>query len=227
MYIDDNKEQQASLSFSGTYPLWGQQHEASFGYIWAENNLDELGYAGSFTNPLTTDLSSFTPPEPVWDMSKPVVKCTSGKNQSLYAATRLHMTDDLRLLLGANYVQAESTGSSYGTDTIYDENKLLPYAGLTYEFSPEYTGYLSYTSIFRPQTTKALDGSVNKPVEGESYEAGIKSSWLDDKLTASMAVFRTEQSNYPLRDSDGIPTLRKTQVSDLRSKVMNLVWLVS
>lgn len=79
MYIDDNKEQQASLSFSGTYPLWGQQHEASFGYIWAENNLNELGYAGSFTNPLTTDLSSFTPPEPVWDMSKPVVKCISGR----------------------------------------------------------------------------------------------------------------------------------------------------
>ncbi|WP_184413698.1 TonB-dependent siderophore receptor [Acinetobacter lwoffii] len=219
MYIDDNKEQQASLSFSGTYPLWGQRHEASLGYVWAKNRLDELGYAGSFVNPLTTDLASFTPEEPSWDMSK-----TSGemhirqKNQSLYAATRLHLNDDLKLLLGANYVQAESSGSSYGTDTIYDEDKVLPYAGLTYNFSPEYTGYLSYTSIFRPQTTKAMDGSINKPIEGESYEVGVKSSWLDDKLTATMAVFRTEQSNYPLRDSDGIPTLRKTQVSDLRSQ---------
>lgn len=219
MYIDDNKEQQASLSFSGTYPLWGQRHEASLGYVWAKNRLDELGYAGSFVNPLTTDLASFTPEEPSWDMSK-----TSGemhirqKNQSLYAATRLHLNDDLKLLLGANYVQAESSGSSYGTDTIYDEDKVLPYAGLTYNFSPEYTGYLSYTSIFRPQTTKADDGSINKPIEGESYEVGVKGSWLDDKLTATMAVFRTEQSNYPLRDSDGIPTLRKTQVSDLRSQ---------
>ncbi len=219
MYIDDNKEQQASLSFSGTYPLWGQRHEASLGYVWAKNRLDELGYAGSFVNPLTTDLASFTPEEPSWDMSK-----TSGemhirqKNQSLYAATRLHLNDDLKLLLGANYVQAESSGSSYGTDTIYDEDKVLPYAGLTYNFSPEYTGYLSYTSIFRPQTTKAMDGSINKPIEGESYEVGVKSSWLDDKLTATMAVFRTEQSNYPLRDSDGIPTLRTTQVSDLRSQ---------
>ena len=219
MYIDDNKEQQASLSFSGTYPLWGQRHEASLGYVWAKNSLNELGYAGSFANPLTTDLASFTPEEPTWDMSK-----TSGemhirqKNQSLYAATRLHLNDDLKLLLGANYVQAESSGSSYGTDTIYDEDKVLPYAGLTYNFSPEYTGYLSYTSIFRPQTTKAMDGSINKPIEGESYEVGMKSSWLDDKLTATMAVFRTEQSNYPLRDSDGIPTLRKTQVSDLRSQ---------
>ncbi|QXB87541.1 TonB-dependent siderophore receptor (plasmid) [Acinetobacter lwoffii] len=219
MYIDDNTEQQASLSFSGTYPLWGQRHEASLGYVWAKNRLDELGYAGSFVNPLTTDLASFTPEEPSWDLSK-----TSGemhirqKNQSLYAATRLHLNDDLKLLLGANYVQAESSGSSYGTDTIYDEDKVLPYAGLTYNFSPEYTGYLSYTSIFRPQTTKADDGSINKPIEGESYEVGVKGSWLDDKLTATMAVFRTEQSNYPLRDSDGIPTLRKTQVSDLRSQ---------
>lgn len=219
MYINDNTEQQASLSFSGTYPLWGQRHEASLGYVWAKNRLDELGYAGSFVNPLTTDLASFTPEEPSWDLSK-----TSGemhirqKNQSLYAATRLHLNDDLKLLLGANYVQAESSGSSYGTDTIYDEDKVLPYAGLTYNFSPEYTGYLSYTSIFRPQTTKADDGSINKPIEGESYEVGVKGSWLDDKLTATMAVFRTEQSNYPLRDSDGIPTLRKTQVSDLRSQ---------
>ncbi|MGO1063462.1 TonB-dependent siderophore receptor [Acinetobacter lwoffii] len=219
MYIDDNKEQQASLSFSGTYPLWGQRHEASLGYVWAKNRLDELGYGGNFAQPLTTDLASFSPEEPSWDLSK-----TSGemhirqKNQSLYAATRLHLNDDLKLLLGANYVQAESSGSSYGTDTIYDEDKVLPYAGLTYNFSPEYTGYLSYTSIFRPQTTKADDGSINKPIEGESYEVGVKGSWLDDKLTATMAVFRTEQSNYPLRDSDGIPTLRTTQVSDLRSQ---------
>lgn len=219
MYMDDNKEQQVHLSFSGIYPLWGQRHEASFGYTWAKNNKEELAYGGSFANPLTTDLASFTPNEPTWDMSK-----TSGEvhiqqnNQSLYAATRLHLNDDLKLLLGANYVQAKSSGSSYGTDTIYDEDKLLPYAGLTYNFSPEYTGYMSYTSIFRPQTSKASDGSINKPIEGDSYEVGVKSSWLDEKLTATMAVFRTEQSNYPLRNSDGIPTLRKTQVSDLRSQ---------
>ncbi|WP_353141931.1 TonB-dependent siderophore receptor [Acinetobacter pragensis] len=219
IYKDDNKARQASLNFSGTYPLWGQRHEASFGYSWAENNTNELGYGGSFSNHITSDLASLTPEEPTWDMSK-----TSGemhikqKNQSVYAATRLHLNDDLKLLLGANYVQSESKGSSYGVDAIYDENKVLPYAGLTYSFSPEYTGYMSYTSIFRPQTTKALDGSINKPIEGESYEIGIKSAWLDDKLTATMAVFRTEESNYPLRNSDGIPTLRKTQVSDLRSQ---------
>ncbi len=219
IYQDDNTERQASLSFQGSFPLWGQRHEAAFGYSWSENSMQELAYAGSFANHITSDLASLTPPEPLWDMSQ-----TSGemdilqKNQSLYAATRLHFNDDLKLLLGANYVQAKSKGSSYGTDTIYDENKFLPYAGLSYNFSPEYTGYLSYTSIFQPQTSKAPDGSINAPIEGESYEAGVKSAWLDGKLTATMAVFRTEQSNYPLRNSDGLPPLRKTQVSDLRSQ---------
>jgi outer membrane receptor for ferric coprogen and ferric-rhodotorulic acid len=77
---------------------------------------------------------------------------------------------------------------------------------------------MSYSSIFRPQTTRALDGSLNKPIEGESYEIGVKSSWLDDRLTGSMAIFRTEESNYPLRNSDGLPINRKVQVSDLRSQ---------
>ncbi len=219
MYADDDKERQASLNFSGTYPLWGQRHEASFGYSWADNNMNEIAHGGSYTNPITSDLASLTPDEPDWDMSTITGEThTKQKNRSLYAATRLHLNDDLKLLVGANYVQAQSKGSSYGTDMFYDESKVLPYAGLTYNFTPEYTGYMSYTSIFRPQTTKALDGSINKPIEGESYEIGIKSSWLDDKLTATMAVFRTEESNYPLRNSDGIPTLRKTEVSDLRSQ---------
>ena len=219
IYVDDNKARQANLNFSGTYPLFGQRHEAAVGYSWSENDSNELGYSGSYANHLTTDLTSWTPAEPTWDFSQ-----TSGemhmkqKNQSYYAATRLHLNNDLRLLLGANYVQAESKGTSYGADTIYDEDKVLPYAGITYNFTPEYTGYMSYSSIFRPQTTKAVDGGINKPIEGESYEVGVKSSWLDDKLTATMAIFRTKESNYPLRNSDGLPTTRKTQVSDLRSQ---------
>src|SRR5690606_40582958 len=69
--------------------------------VWDKDSINELGYASTFANPLTTDLASFTPEEPSWDMSK-----TSGemhirqKNQSLYAATRLHLNDDLKLLLG-------------------------------------------------------------------------------------------------------------------------------
>ena len=127
------------------------------------------------------------------------------------------MIYDGSLLLGANYVQAENDGISYSSSVAYDESKVSPYAGITYNFTPEYTGYLSYTSIFRPQTGAEVNKAL-KPVEGESYEMGIKSSWLDEKLTGTFAVFRTEQSNYPLRSSDGNPLTRKVETSDLRSQ---------
>lgn len=101
----------------------------------------------------------------------------------------------------------------------YSESKVSPYVGLTYNFTPEYTGYMSYTSIFRPQT--GIDKDTNqalKPIEGKSYEMGVKSSWLDDRLTGTLSVFKTEQNNYPLRNSDGNPLNRKVPTSDLESQ---------
>lgn len=218
-YVDDNKEQLINLNLQGSYPLWGREHEATIGYSWSKNKINGLGYGGTYDFPYTTDLSSLTPDEPLWNLSQTNgEQHTQQQNQSYYAATRLHLSEALKMILGANYIQAESKGSSYGTVTDYDENEFLPYIGFSYNFSPEYTGYLSYNSIFRPQTTKNINGNINPPIEGESYEMGIKSSWLDDKLTASMSIFRTQQNNYPLRNSDGLPINRKTQITDMRSQ---------
>ncbi len=57
-------------------------------------------------------------------------------------------------------MRAESKGESYGSPMEYSESKVSPYAGLTYNFTPEYTAYMSYTSIFRPQT--GIDQNTNQ-----------------------------------------------------------------
>lgn len=46
----------------------------------------------------------------------------------------------------------------------------------------------------------------------------MKSTWLDNALVGSLAVFKTEQNNYPLKSSDGNPLNRKTLTSDLESQ---------
>ncbi len=46
--------------------------------LWDSHGLNggnELGYSGSYANHLTTDLTSWTPPEPTGIFLKPVVKC--------------------------------------------------------------------------------------------------------------------------------------------------------
>ncbi|MDA3452926.1 MULTISPECIES: TonB-dependent siderophore receptor [Acinetobacter] len=211
------------FNLEGTYKLFNREHEASLGYSYVRNRQQDKQSTGTINDSnviksTTTDWSSWTPQSITWSDFTEAANYKQNIN-SIYAATRLHLNEDLKLLLGANYVQAESKGESYGSPMSYSESKVSPYVGLTYNFTPEYTGYMSYTSIFRPQT--GIDKDTNqalKPIDGKSYEMGVKSSWLDDRLTGTLSVFKTEQNNYPLRSSDGNPLNRKVPTSDLESQ---------
>ncbi|EOX9797471.1 TonB-dependent siderophore receptor [Acinetobacter baumannii] len=211
------------FNLEGTYKLFNREHEATLGYSYVRNPQQDKQSTGTINDSnviksTTTDWASWTPQSITWSDFTEAANYKQNIN-SIYAATRLHLNEDLKLLLGANYVQAESKGESYSSPMSYSESKVSPYVGLTYNFTPEYTGYMSYTSIFRPQT--GIDKDTNqalKPIEGKSYEMGVKSSWLDDRLTGTLSVFKTEQNNYPLRNSDGNPLNRKVPTSDLESQ---------
>lgn len=234
-YLENNKLQIADFNLQGKFDLWGLEHEAIVGYTYSKSAQNDHQKTGTlhdsninfvtteddgvtYTTPYTTNWESWTPKQVTWSDFAQTADYTQ-RNQSIYAATRLHLNKDLKLTLGANYIQAKSEGISYGSAMYYDESKVSPYAGITYNFTPEYTGYMSYTSIFRPQTSvDEATGKIADPIEGKSYEVGIKSAWLDNKLTGTLAVFRTEENNYPLRSSDGNPLNRKVGISDLRSQ---------
>lgn len=211
------------FNLEGTYKLFNREHEATLGYSYVRSRQQDKQSTGTINdsnviNSTTTDWASWTPQSITWSDFTEAANYTQNID-SIYAATRLHLNEDLKLLLGANYVRAESKGESYGSPMSYSESKVSPYVGLTYNFTPEYTGYMSYTSIFRPQT--GIDKDTNqalKPIDGKSYEMGVKSSWLDDRLTGTLSVFKTEQNNYPLRNSDGNPLNRKVPTSDLESQ---------
>ncbi len=222
-YPSQYTQKQVDTNLQGTFPLLDQRHEAVLGYSWTSYTTQEQSYPGTYANHLTTDIASWTPNEPTWNYATPNQDNSSDiyqKVQSIYGATRLHLNDDLKLLLGINYIQALSKGYNYGSTADYHESKTSPYIGATYNITPEYTAYGSYTSIFRPQTGLDQNYQLLKPIEGKSYEVGLKSSWMDDQLTGTLAVFRTEESNYPLRSSDIIT--RTTPVSDLRSQGVEL-----
>ncbi|ENV54045.1 MULTISPECIES: TonB-dependent siderophore receptor [Acinetobacter] len=228
-----NEQKLLNFDLQGSYALFGQEHEAALGYSHIKNKQHDLQSSGyindsnvvdkyndkdEFLGQFTTNWTSWTPQSVTWSDFSEAANYTQ-RIDSFYAATRLHLTNDLKLIIGGNYVQAESNGYSYGSNMSYDKDKFSPYAGITYNFTPEYTGYASYTSIFRPQT--GIDQTTNqalKAVEGKSYEVGMKSSWLDNKLIGTLAVFKTEQNNYQLRSSDGNPLNRKVLTSDLDSQ---------
>ncbi|WP_237332901.1 TonB-dependent siderophore receptor [Zobellella iuensis] len=185
------------LYASGPFRLAGREHELVAGTSWSMANTRDHSWYGDTINSPVPDLHG-------WDGSYPRPNFTidgggsdwTDKQQSLYTAARFSLTEDLSLLAGARLSNWDSHGSSYGKDKATRHDKVLvPYAGLVYDLTPNYSLYASYTEIFTPQVATDIDGNRLAPVEGSSMETGVKGEWLDGKLYANLALFRIEQSN--------------------------------
>src|SRR5690606_36406592 len=55
---------------------------------------------------------------------------------------------------------------------------------------------------FQPQTYRDASGGFLDPVQGKSYELGLKSEHFDGKLNTSLALFRIEQEKVAEKDGD-------------------------
>ncbi|MGF6129209.1 outer membrane receptor for ferric coprogen and ferric-rhodotorulic acid [Pseudomonas frederiksbergensis] len=192
----------ADVNVSGPFSLGGREHELVAGVMASHSR-----QTGS-----TYDTSAFSQvPGSIYDWDGHLPKQEFPKNgkyertqsqNGVYLATRLHPTDDLSVILGSRlstFKYNEDYGYNPGaglddTHASYKEHGVVtPYAGVVYDLNDVYSVYASYTSIYQPQTYKDSNGTTLAPVEGDSYETGLKAAYFDGKLNASLALFRIEQ----------------------------------
>lgn len=195
---------------SGPFSLFGREHELITGVTlsrYTENTPDHGGWVGPWTGYDGTIGN-------IWDWDGSGARpdtTTKGKtyiqeNQyAAYMTGRFHVTDDLAVILGGRVTDWRRT-SDYQNwvdptlDTKSDENRhgvFLPYAGVVYDLNETWSVYGSYTKIFNPQPYGVRDANFKPldPQEGTGYELGLKGSFNDDKLNASLALFRIDQDN--------------------------------
>ncbi len=184
---------------TGPFNLLGRQHELVVGADYSRQRNRYL-YSSSMLSPaamgnmVNFDGNIAEPDWPAWGLSsEDTIRQKAG-----YTAARFSLADPLSLILGARYTQY----SSNGTSANMDKNNLTPYGGLVYDINENYSAFLSYTSIFQPQTYRDRQGNYLKPVTGRDYEAGIKSDWYNGRLTTTLSIFRIEQENLGQADSD-------------------------
>ncbi|WP_413738307.1 ferric-rhodotorulic acid/ferric-coprogen receptor FhuE [Sodalis sp. RH21] len=184
---------------TGPFGLFGRQHELVAGVSYSRQH----NATYSANGPMDTDqMGSFNHwsgdvAEPAWEdwylNADDVVR-----QKSAYTAARFSLADPLALIVGARYTQWETSGSSGDMS----KNNLTPYGGLVYDINDAWSAYASYTSIFQPQTYRNRNGGYLAPITGKNYETGLKSDWMNGRLTATFAVFRIEQDNVGQSDGD-------------------------
>lgn len=206
-YDNDRKQNHLRLEASRPFESFGHEHELMLGLAYSKLDFtamtrDQEGEVASIGN--------FN----VWDGHYPYPAgfgpsyLASGNRSvqgALYAVTRLQLTDPLKLILGArlsNWKRDEAQTRYDDAYTIRHNRKFTPYAGLVYDIRPDLTAYASYTTIFKPQEEQDVQARYLDPLEGNSYEAGIKAAWLDGRLNAAFALFRLDQDNLAEVDGD-------------------------
>ncbi|WP_437615688.1 ferric-rhodotorulic acid/ferric-coprogen receptor FhuE [Erwinia sp. V71] len=182
---------------SGPFDLLGRQHELMIGASYSRQHnatfsadgAMDASQMGSFNN-WNGDVA-----EPEWGDWY-----TNGddvvRQKSAYSAARFSLADPLSLIVGARYTQ----WSTVGTSGDMAKNNTSPYGGLVYDINDTLSAYASYTAIFQPQTYRDAQGRYLSPAQGKNYETGLKSDWLNGRLTATLAVFRIEQDNVAQED---------------------------
>lgn len=186
---------------SGKFDLFGRKHDVLVGVSRARafNITDLYPVTSSFNgNALTVDFpySGNSIAEPTFG---PAERSSAG-NQTLtrlYGVTRIAVTDSLKAILGVNAVKLHREGASiYGSGgAVTDPNsqKVSPYAGLTYDLTPDALVYASYSDIFQNQDQTDINGLFLAPVKGVNVETGVKAEWLGRRLLTTFAVFQAQE----------------------------------
>ncbi|WP_414486599.1 ferric-rhodotorulic acid/ferric-coprogen receptor FhuE [Stenotrophomonas maltophilia] len=189
----------------GPFQLFGREHQFMAGLSYNKRDYAnygdyQVGGAGKTWDPFTSYLHwTGNISEPNWN---PLALASQGTitQKAGYAAARLSLADPLKLIIGARYTDWKSEGENDDR-----EHKVTtPYAGLVYDINDTYSAYASYTEIFQPQTARDRNDRYLDPVDGQSYEVGVKGAWFDNRLNASLAVFRIEQDNVAQVTSEPI-----------------------
>ena len=206
-YDIDRKQDQIDLQASRPFEVDGLHHELVLGA--SHSKLDFSAMSRSPTAGVQESLGDFNnwtgdyPYPTAW--GDPFVSAASKTTQNaLYGVARLQLSAPSHLILGSritNYEQKEAPTRWRSTGyTIKHDRQVIPYAGLTYDVSPETTAYASYTSIFKPQTNQDKNGNYLDPIKGKSYEVGLKGSALGGHLQTDLALFRIQQDNLAVAD---------------------------
>lgn len=105
---------------------------------------------------------------------------------------------NLQVLLGLRYdTYTDRSGYKTSKEKKVSQHKLLPRIGVVYSVTRNINAYGIYTQGYNPQdaTTQSnpLSGGPFSPVESNLIEGGLKTEWLNSRLTANVSVYRIIQ----------------------------------
>lgn len=114
------------------------------------------------------------------------------------------------------------TLGDFPTDKVTD-SKFMPSVGVQYDFAPRIMGYATYSRGFKAGGFSANNAAnVFGPETVDAYEAGLKTSLLDNALTLNIAAFRMDYEGLQETTFDINAAASVSNVANARSQGIEL-----
>lgn len=229
LYDFENTNKAADINLTGKFRNLGREHEIVIGANASDLRTDDLQAGLLNLGPLNL-YNPVSPAKPTLDQlyGTSYTANTHAKIQQtgLYSVLRYKLLDPLTLVAGLRssnykyeYKRAPLGGTNGEPTTAKETGEVSPYGGLIYELTPEWSAYVSYADIFKPQTELTTDNSALKPIVGSNYELGLKGELFEGRLNTSFAIFRIDQENRAQYDYVACPDADITNCYQSSGKV--------
>ncbi|MGX9777384.1 TonB-dependent siderophore receptor [Janthinobacterium aestuarii] len=195
------------VNVRGPFSAFGRQHELVLGMDYSEFQSTTDGRFDRGVENTPVNLYRWNRTATPEFGGTTVIYDSTRRQASAYAASRFNLSERLKLIAGAkvlryseNYISDAPSVNFYSASPASESRVFTPYGGLVFDIDGTHSAYASYSTIYQPQASQDRYGKLLAPREGKTFEAGIKSGWLDGRLNTSAALYQIRQSN--LSESD-------------------------
>ncbi|QQS40187.1 MAG: TonB-dependent receptor [Acidobacteriota bacterium] len=137
-----------------------------------------------------------------------------------YVQDHIEVLPNLKFLIGGRFSYVDSTTRDFPSGTLKNEQTdqaFTPRAGVVYQPLRSTSVYFSFTSSFAPNfQARSESGDPFEPTTGRLFEAGVKQSFLNDRVLATVAVYQLSRRNVLVPDP--LNTIFSIQTGEQRSR---------
>lgn len=166
---------------------------------------DDGRYDANFFN--LSDINVFNPaygqPYTLPDPSTDFIVFNGEKAFGAYAQDFIEFPHDVFLLAGFRFDSATTYDTGYGVaESVHDHPSPTPRIGVLWQFNPTASLYATYTGNYgdSPLGSITATGAFLPPEGAQQYEAGIKTEWLEKRLTLTTSIYQLTKENIPATD---------------------------
>ena len=165
---------------------------------------EDINYDLSVLISLAPDRSPLIPPVPV-----PGVTSTNGQSKSLatFGHGIIAISDQIDLTLGARYTKDDKSGArNLIASPDLESEQFDSSVSLSYEWLSSLTTYIKWATAYKAggYNVRATSFSPYEEETNQTFEVGVKSEWLHQRLRLNLAVFKNETKDKQFDFADPV-----------------------